>query len=57
VRRYRFLFNNQPDALFIQIYSVMNLATSDSSQSSIRTLRFVNNYVMLGKRNIIFQQL
>jgi hypothetical protein len=24
-RRYRFLFNNQPDALFIQIYSVIKL--------------------------------
>jgi hypothetical protein len=25
VRRYRFLFNNQPDALIIQIYSVIKL--------------------------------
>ena len=25
VRRYTFLFNNQPDALFIQIYSVIKL--------------------------------
>ena len=25
VRRYRFLFNNQPDALFIHIYSVIKL--------------------------------
>ena len=25
VRRYRFIFNNQPDALFIQIYSVIKL--------------------------------
>jgi len=25
VRRYRFLFNNQPDALFIKIYSVIKL--------------------------------
>ena len=25
VRRYRFIFNNQPDALIIQIYSVIKL--------------------------------
>jgi hypothetical protein len=28
VRRYRFLFNNQPDALFIQIYSAIKLHVS-----------------------------
>jgi len=30
VRRYRFLFNNQPEVLFIQIYSVINLHVSGS---------------------------
>jgi len=39
VRRYRFLFNNQPDTLFIQIYSVIkHYMFRETSLSIIRSL-------------------
>jgi hypothetical protein len=42
VRRYRFLLNNQPDALIIQIYSVIKLYMFRAS-----SLPFIRSFLLM----------